>query len=90
VLNIIFTFAFKEIVSRGGMQWKNKDMTESDYKNVLVNQKREMQIGMIVELHPVYKDFNFGRYSDNKIAEMYKVLVQAQQGGRNTEVQTKV
>jgi hypothetical protein len=65
-------------------------MTEADYKNVLVSQKREMQIGMIVELHPVYKDFNFGRYSDDKIAEMYKVLVQSHQGGSNTEAQTKV
>ncbi|CAN5854585.1 hypothetical protein BH11BAC7_BH11BAC7_24230 [soil metagenome] len=67
-----------------------KLMTEADYKNVLVGQKREMQIGMITELHPVYKDFNFGRYSDDKIAEMYKVLVQNHQGGRNTEAQTKV
>ena len=65
-------------------------MTESDYKNVLVGQKREMQIGMIMELHPVYKDFNFGRYSDDKITEMYKVLVQNNQGGKNTEAQTKV
>jgi hypothetical protein len=65
-------------------------MTESDYKNVLTNQKREMQIGMIMELHPVYRDFNFGRYSDEKVAEMFKVLVQSHQGGKNTEAQTKV
>ena len=65
-------------------------MTEADYKNALVSQKREMQIGMIVELHPVYKDFSFGRYSDDKIAEMYKVLVQNHQDNKNTEAQTKV
>lgn len=65
-------------------------MTESDYKNVLASQKREMQIGMITEHHPVYKDFNFARYSDQKVAEMYKVLVIDQKGGKNTEVQTKV
>ncbi|CAN5142777.1 hypothetical protein BH09BAC5_BH09BAC5_16010 [soil metagenome] len=65
-------------------------MAGSEYKDVLTNQKREMQIGMIVEYHPVYKEFNFERYSDQKIAEMFKILVQDHQGGRNTEVQTKV
>lgn len=65
-------------------------MTESDYKNVLASQKREMQIGMIMEYHPVYRDFNFVRYSDQKVSEMYKVLVIDQQSGRNTEAQTKV
>lgn len=65
-------------------------MTESDYKNVLASQKREMQIGMIMEYHPVYKDFNFSRYSDQKVTEMYRVLVIDQQSGKNTEVQTKV
>ena len=65
-------------------------MTESDYKNVLAAQQREMQIGMITQYHPVYKDFNFGRYSDQKVAEMYRVLVQNQENGRNTGAQTKV
>jgi hypothetical protein len=73
-----------------GLQQIREDMTESDYKNVLANQKREMQIGMIMEYHPVYREFNFSRYSDQKVAEMYKVLVQDQQGGKNTEAQTKV
>jgi len=66
-------------------------MMDSDYKNVLATQKREMQIGMITEFHPVYKDFNFTRYSDQKVAEMYKILVEGyQQGGKETEAQTKV
>jgi hypothetical protein len=65
-------------------------MTESDYKSVLATQQREMQIDMITQQHPVYKDFNFGRYSDQKVSEMFKVLVQDQQTGRNTEAQTKV
>src|SRR5574337_646548 len=51
-------------------------MTEMEYKNALEAQKREMQIMLIREKHPVYKDFNFTRYSDQKVAEMYKVLVE--------------
>jgi len=65
-------------------------MTESDYKSVLAAQKREMQIMLIREKHPVYKDFNFDRYSDQKVAEMYKVLVEFHEGGKQTEAQTKV
>lgn len=66
-------------------------MMDSQYKGVLNSQKREMQIMLIQEKHPVYRDFNFSRYSDQKIAEMYKVLVgEIQQGGKETEVQTKV
>ena len=65
-------------------------MTESDYKNALTAQQREMQIGMIKQYHPVYKDFNFRRYSDEKVSEMFKVLVQDKQSGKNTEAQTKV
>lgn len=63
----------------------------ADYKSMLNSQKREMQIMLIREKHPVYRDFNFSRYSDMKVAEMYKVLVgEIQQGGKETEVQTKV
>lgn len=66
-------------------------MDGMEYKSALVAQKREMQIMLIREKHPVYFDFNFSRYSDHKIAEMYKVLVEDfQQGGKETEVQTKV
>ena len=67
-------------------------MKESDYKNVLAAQQRELQIMMITEKHPVYKDFIFTRYSNQKIAEMFKILVaDHHQGGRNqTEAQTKV
>lgn len=60
----------------------------SDYKNVLTTQKRDMQIGMIVEYHPVYKGFNFCRYSDQKIAEMYKVLVKELKSKKDTGTQT--
>ena len=63
---------------------------EAEYKNVLATQKREMQIMLITERHPVYKDFNFTRYSDQKVAEMYKVLVENYQGNKDTEAQTKV
>lgn len=65
-------------------------MRDSDYKNVLATQKRDMQIGMIVEYHPVYIDFNFSRYSDQKIGEMYKVLVELPRIKRDTGAQTKV
>lgn len=64
---------------------------EADYKSMLNSQKREMQIMLIREKHPVYRDFNFSRYSDFKVAEMYRVLVgEIQQGGKDKEVQTKV
>lgn len=64
---------------------------EADYKGMLSSQKREMQIMLIREKHPVYRDFNFSRYSDFKVAEMYRVLVgEIQQGGKDKEVQTKV
>ena len=64
---------------------------DSDYKNELANQKREMQIGMITERHPVYRDFNFTRYSDQKVTEMYKILVEEHRNGvGETEAQTKV
>jgi hypothetical protein len=64
-------------------------MTETDYKSALAAQKREMQIMLIREKHPVYRDFNFTRYSDQKVTEMYKVLVDIQ-GLKDMEVQTKV
>ena len=64
---------------------------EADYKSMLSSQKREMEIMLIREKHPVYRDFNFSRYSDFKVAEMYRVLVgEIQQGGKDKEVQTKV
>jgi hypothetical protein len=66
-------------------------MDGMEYKSALAAQKREMQIMLIREKHPVYVSFNFSRYSDHKIAEMYKVLVEDfQQGTKDTEVQTKV
>ncbi len=65
-------------------------MTGSNYQDVLTTQKREMQIGMIIEFHPVYRDFSFLKYSDQKIAEMYDVLVIQNLIKRDTRVQTKV
>jgi hypothetical protein len=62
-----------------------------EYKNALEEQKREMQIMLIRENHPVYRDFNFSRYSNQKVAEMYKVLVESHhRGGNGPEAQTKV
>jgi hypothetical protein len=64
---------------------------DKEYKNALEAQKREMQIMLIRENHPVYVDFNFARYSDQKVAEMYKVLVENSHKNNNgTEAQTKV
>jgi hypothetical protein len=63
---------------------------EADYKSVLSNQKREMEIMLIREKHPVYRDFNFTAYSDHKVTEMYRILVGDIMGGKSTGVQTKV
>lgn len=66
-------------------------MGEDVYRKELLKEKREMQITLIRETHPVYVGFNFSAYSDRKVEEMYKILVMtADQGGRNTEVQTNV
>jgi len=66
-------------------------MREDIYRNELQKQKREMQITLIREAHPVYISFNFSAYSDRKVEEMYRVLVTSGTlGGKNTEVQTNV
>lgn len=66
-------------------------MREDIYRNELQKQKREMQITLIRETHPVYIGFNFSAYSDHKVEEMYRVLVTRETlGGKNTEVQTNV
>jgi hypothetical protein len=66
-------------------------MREDIYRNELQQQKREMQITLIRETHPVYIGFNFSAYSDRKVEEMYRVLVTRETlGGKNTEVQTNV
>ena len=66
-------------------------MREDIYRNELQQQKREMQITLIRETHPVYIGFNFSAYSDRKVEEMYRVLVtRGTLGGKNTEVQTNV
>lgn len=64
---------------------------ESEYKNVLAAQKRDLQIMLIREKHPVYFDFDFKRYSDMKVAEMYRILVENENDtGSQTGMQTKV
>ena len=66
-------------------------MREDIYRKELQQQKREMQITLIRETHPVYIGFNFSAYSDRKVEEMYRVLVTRETlGGKNTEVQTNV
>ena len=66
-------------------------MGEDVYRLELQKEKREMQITLIRETHPVYSGFNFSAYSDKKVEEMYRVLViEGSQGGKDTGVQTNV
>lgn len=65
-------------------------MSDSEYKASLEEQKRELQITLIREKHPVYADFDFNRYSDQKVNEMYRLLVLDGNNNRETETQTKV
>jgi hypothetical protein len=66
-------------------------MGEDVYRQELQKDKREMQITLIRQSHPVYSGFNFSAYSDRKIDEMYNLLViQGSRGGKDTEVQTNV
>lgn len=65
-------------------------MQQEPYRRELELQKREMQIQLIREQHPVYKDFNFEAYSSQKIAEMYYILIETKIGDKGTKVQTKV
>jgi hypothetical protein len=64
--------------------------SESEYRKELARQKREMQIVMIRNGHPVYENFNFATYSDQKVAEMFKILIESSKGGKETEAQTNV
>ncbi len=66
-------------------------MSDDVYRSELLKDRREMQITLICENHPVYVGFNFSAYSNTKVEEMYRLLVvNVSQGGRNTEVQTNV
>lgn len=66
-------------------------MGEDVYRKELQQEKREMQITLIRQSHPVYSNFNFSAYSDGKVNEMYNLLVvQGSRGGKDTEVQTNV
>ena len=66
-------------------------MREDSYRKELEREKREMQIMLIREMHPVYAGFNFSAYSDRKVEEMYRILViEGSQGGKDTGVQTIV
>lgn len=67
------------------------NMGEDVYRQELIKEKREMQITLIRETHPVYLGFNFSAYSDRKVEEMYRVLViNGSQGGKDTGVLTNV
>lgn len=66
-------------------------MGEDVYRQELLKEKREMQITLIRETHPVYVGFNFNAYSDRKVEEMYRVLVISEsQGGKESGVLTNV
>jgi hypothetical protein len=58
------------------MDVKEAKMKEQDFRKELATQKREMQIQVIKQVHPVYETFNFKPCSDEKISEMYRVLVE--------------
>lgn len=63
---------------------------DSRYIKELSSQRREMQVMLIKQLHPVYETFRFEACTDAKIAEMYTLLVEGIEGMRDTEVQTNV
>lgn len=64
--------------------------SESLYHKELSNQRRDMQVMLIKQFHPIYETFRFDTCSDSKIAEMYQLLVEEQGGMKDTEVQTNV
>lgn len=49
---------------------------DKDHKKELAVRMREMRIQLIKEKHPVYAAFSFGSYTDEKVAEMYRKLVE--------------
>ena len=65
-------------------------MQDSHYHKELSNQRRDMQVMLIKQFHPIYETFRFEACSDSKIAEMYSLLVEGMEGMKDTEVQTNV
>jgi hypothetical protein len=65
-------------------------MHDSHYHNELSIQRRNMQVMLIKQLHPIYETFRFEACTDSKIAEMYSLLVEGTEGMKDTEVQTNV
>ncbi|MCU0436065.1 MAG: hypothetical protein MUC87_21590 [Bacteroidia bacterium] len=63
---------------------------ESVYRKELSNQRRDIQVMLIKQFHPIYESFRFDTCSDSKVAEMYHLLVEEQGGMKDTEVQTNV
>ncbi len=63
---------------------------DSKYHRELSNQRRDMQVMLIKQFHPIYETFRFDTCSDSKIAEMYNLLVEGSEGMKDTEVQTNV
>lgn len=43
--------------------------------------RRAERIARIKALHPVYEQFDFEAYSNEKIAEMFQILVKADEAG---------
>lgn len=66
------------------------DGVDAEYRKILADQRRSMQIQLIKQFHPVYENFNFSPYNDIKITEMYRLLVEDRKEGKDKEVQTNV
>lgn len=64
-------------------QAKTEKEMEQDHKKELAAKMREMRIQLIKEKHPVYAAFNFSSYTNEKVAEMYRKLVEEQTMGGN-------
>lgn len=63
---------------------------DSHYHKELSAQRRDMQVMLIKQFHPIYETFRFESCTDSKIAEMYNFLVGETEGMKDTEVQTNV
>lgn len=63
---------------------------DANYRQELNLQRRDMQVMLIKQIHPIYETFRFESCSDTKVAEMYKLLVEEKEGLEDTEVQTNV
>lgn len=46
-----------------------------------IRKRRAERIARIKALHPIYEQFDFEAYSNEKIAEMFQILVKANEAG---------